>query len=551
MKKLINFFLFLGIAFSTSGFSHAGDSSSTEFFLPVEILNNTNLFQNADVYFLVKGINPVTGNECFLFFDDNGQGQYVDITKDTKSKDFSFILSDYLTDENGIQLRIPQLVSGRIYLSLIRPMELEIKDAEGTLRIVDADGFKPRDANYYTLYDKVELTYVDGGSWVNPTAVDFFSLPIRIEQEGALSESTVAGLDRNREQAFEQLRKIVSQEDKTTNQEWNKLFLSFTDSNSKTTTLRFMSPGKAMAKHVEGAIPFDEKYLNNAQLYGVNWTDFIWDYYKTHSLLIDTSELRHINPLPGDEYLFKGFVDGETERWVFSTDAGFVVEIEKPETSVPFFAGAIYPFDAANNTPKAIIIRQLTSAFEVGLLPLADGVTLDRFYLTNHMNDYFKANQLLSEAEQGPWYDLYSKALHSFGDEEPIYSFAYDDALGQDGTLHDPNASNLSKVKITLGDMTGTEIADPYLDDIVYDVTVLIGEGSEVIHKGRVLHYGDVLGGVTTPFEVTLNGEKAEIYFKPVMVHPNFPSADGILVQKDPQITDNITITFPSNPSKK
>jgi Beta-1,3-glucanase len=548
MKRFLTFMLVIGFLLSMEMSLFGETGSSTEPFLPIKISNDSHIVGDNEVFFLAKGINPETGIECFLSFDKNGQGYCVDITEDTKSKDFSFLLSDYPVDDEGNQLRIPMLISGRLYVSLIRPMDLEIQNRNGILRIVDADGFKPRDANYYTLYDKIELTFVDAGSWVNPTAVDFFSLALRVEQEGSTSETTVAGLNRGREEIYEQLRDVIKTEDKTTNNEWDKLFLSFSDLKSDTTTLRFMSPGKAMAKNVEGAISFDDKYLNNKPVYGFNWTDFIWDYYETHSLRIDTSELRYIAPLPGDEYIFTGLVDGETGKWVFSTDAGYVVEIEKPETSVPFFAGAIYPFDATNNTPKAIIVRQLTSAFDVGLLPIEDGGVLDRDYLVSHMKDYFQPNSLLPVTEQGPWYDLYAKALHSFGDEEPIYSFAYDDALGQDGTLHDPNVSNMSQVRITLGDMSGTVIADPFLDDQVYSATILIGGDSEVIHNGKVLQYGEILEDITTPFKVTLNGEDAEVYFNPVMVRPQFPAADGILVKPEPGSPNKVTIIFPSKP---
>lgn len=35
---------------------------------------------------------------------------------------------------------------------------------------------------------------------------------------------------------------------------------------------------------------------------------------------------------------------------------------------------------------------------------------------------------------KGPYYNVYSKALHSFG--ERVYAFAFDDAVGEDSTLH-------------------------------------------------------------------------------------------------------------------
>ena len=126
-----------------------------------------------------------------------------------------------------------------------------------------------------------------------------------------------------------------------------------------------------------------------------------------------------------------------------------------------------------------VIQREVTSAFTAGMLPAppisppADSNYAKIWHKSDEVNygvmlskEYFEfariqtpsmfyQNTILNnlhpeQKNKGPWYDLYSQALHSIG--EPIYTFAYDDALGQDGTLSQTNPGLLT---ITLGDTEG------------------------------------------------------------------------------------------------
>lgn len=493
---------------------------AAEHYLPIEFMNSSGI-EDEKIFILIKALDPKTHKDCFIKFNlETGEGKCQLVSKDTSAMDFSYKASDLKN------FKIPMVNSGRIYISVGMPMDLQV--SEFNHKIIDSDGFKPRDSNYYTLHDKIEFSYNSYGSWINPTAVDFFSLPIRIEQPGAAPHLKAAGVYESFVQVFSMLKNVVNCHDTTDTSIWSKLFIHYKHDNGEETPLRFVAPGKAMTQCLPNTKCFDQKYLNNPQSYGFNYIDQVWEYYKHHTLIIDASELK--NHFSLDHYLLTGNVVGN--EFIFTSGTQIVEKIKKPSLSIPFFAGAGNEFNHYNNTPKAIIIRQLTSAFEAGLLPAPHGTVIDKNYFKSQKEagNYYQMNPLLPQSKQGPWYDLYAKALHSIGEDQPIYAFAYDDALGQDGTLHDPNAKNISPVIITLGSLEGVDIPDPLTDSTQYQIEVLIGHHSLVEYQGSALKHGQVLNNVSMPFKVTVNGSEANIYVKNPMVRPYFHGSDGIVI---------------------
>lgn len=504
-------------------------------YFDVQFVNNSG-FADKDVYFIVKALDPISKKDCFIKFDPvTGIGACQVVSEGTSSFDFSY------TADQLKNIKIPMVDSGRIYFSIGMPMDLYVSKFDG--KIIDSDGFKPRDPNYFTLHDKVEFTYNDLGTWINPTAVDYYSLPLRIEQPGASSHLKAAGVAESYAASFGFLKNIVGSHDLTSDKQWDKLFLKYMDDGQET-ILRFVAPGKAMVKNMANTLPFDDKYLKDQSKYDFSYIDAVWAYYQNATLKIDASELSKFFAL--DDYLFTGHVAGD--EFIFTNATGTYTErVKKPTSSSPFFAGAGDEFDHVNNTPKAIIVRQLTSAFEVGLLPAPDGTLIDKNYFDQQREagNFYQPNAILAQTAQGPWYDLYAKAIHSFGEDQPIYAFAYDDALGQDGTLHAAvgKESSPPPVTITLGDMSGVKIPNPYTDDTKYTVTVMIGHQSQVEYNGQLLKHLQVLHDVSIPFVVKLNGEVANIYIKTPMVRPYFHGSDGIMVEMTGET--RATVNFP------
>ena len=315
-----------------------------------------------------------------------------------------------------------------------------------------------------------------------------------------------------------------------------------------------MSPGKAMTNTGPGSNPtFASDYLANDK-FGLNYIDSVWDYYKTNTIKVDCSEIagdKDFNPKLKNGYLFTGQVKGD--KFTFSNEGDEVVlSIAKPE-SISFFAGAQGSFDFPNHTVGAIIARALTAAFDAGLLPADNDITLSKDYFKSKHPDFYKDNVHLG-TKGGPWFDLYSKEVHNFKDQ-PIYTFAYDDALGQDGTLHSPNVDSIGKVSVTIGDMTGTTLPDPYTDDTKYMITVNLGKNN--LNAFYELQYGEqsikpgaptILKDVTSPFVATFNGIEESIYIKYPMIEPYNPTAEGIVIDVNKQDPSSVTINFPGPP---
>jgi hypothetical protein len=519
-------------------------SRPTSQYLPVTFYNHSQILDDSQIYILIQGINPKTRHDCYVRVDPStGKGTCVDVTASTKSSTYSYSLSSFPSNSNGRLVLLPQIDSGRIFVSIAYPLDLLVDPNSN--KIQDPDALNVKDSNYYLLYDKIEFTYIATGHPAvvfNPTAVDFFCLPLYLQ---LLTNSGVqsSGFNHNRADIFSTVKSLFAQYDQTPNKVWNKLIIPFIDATTKTeiTPLRIASTNKAMTT---APVLFDPIYLSNSNVYGYSWIQDVWsNYYKSHTLSIDATEL----PPPNNQ-IFIGKVN-DANQFVFTGASGSpTVTINLPSSSYPFFGAAGQTFDTQNNTPQAIIVRNLTSAFVTGLLPTASSNILNKHFFANNKANYYTINPLLSPLGQstGPWYDLYSKALHSLNND--IYTFAYDDLLGTDGTLA-ANMSDSPSIGITLGDLTGTTIPDPFTDSTLYTITVQLPPNNPISYQGQLLKNNQVLTNVSIPFSVQLLGSDkqkhtANIYIKYPQVRPTYPGATGIIIKQTGPTS--ATIVFPA-----
>lgn len=395
---------------------------------PIKIVNNANNATVKNIYSVIKGINPDTGRQCFVELHPDGTpGRCVDITLQTDSKAFAYNFKDF----KDYTFHIPNLISGRMYVSINNKLTMPIVvDAVGNLGIADPSPYNTSDPSYNTFFDKIEFTYIGNATWTNPTAVDFFALPLIIQQNGH-----TYGITKARKTV---LSSIADAFHKAPNQAWQKLVVK----NHNGDVLRVLAPGRDDNY-------FDPNYLTGSSY---NYVEDVWNYYRRHTLTVDCSELQG-NPAAPQlrNYLFTGMVVGNTFIFTNQTNEYSVV-LEKPSSNV-FFLGAQGAFDAPNNTPKAIIVRNISAAWCVGLLPAEDGAVLNRAYFDAHQGSFYTNNPRLSSPASytGPYYNLYGKAIHAVS--RNVYTWPYDDAFGYDGT----NAStDANPAILKIGDLSGT-----------------------------------------------------------------------------------------------
>lgn len=550
-------------------------------YMPLYFVNNTGFPDNQVHIFIKAGLEDVNKNvqdcvmtvgadnnaSCTLIKDYPGvsgasQGELSNIAK-TISANNSILLSSLHTDGNGgYLLYLPKVLSGRMYLSMGQNLSIGlVKDATGTLRLVDPDGFKVDDPNYYTLYDKVEFSYNDSGMWLNPTAVDFFSLPINLQDSGSNGEFSDVGFNTSR-------GAIMSSIDSTLTQggnNWNNIELKYQD-----TILRVMAPSKTMLTNVNPGHELPTDYL-------LPLVNNFWNYYSIpgHSISFDASEDAYspagkaLNPALAaacattphhdDCGVYTGTVDSNgnfvfKDKYLSNADA---VIIDKPTNSSYIWGGAGGEFDAPNNTVKSVIIRELSSMFEVGLLTPGANATFPAYFVANKANFYTNDTNLMSTPnvlnQTKPWYDLYSKAVHIAAAQQAIYTFAYDDALKQDGTIYEGHPENLHGARIVLEGLDLKNLPNPHGDTNTYNVTFHVGVGTTVnlINSdgsiGNLITDGQTVSNLQSPLFVQVKNrdigtEQVHVYATSNKIEPSIIGSSVVTNGAD----DTMSVSFPA-----
>ncbi|EDV18621.1 uncharacterized protein TRIADDRAFT_62884 [Trichoplax adhaerens] len=175
---------------------------------PIEFINNAQIVDDKDVFIIIKATNNEK-KQCLVKIENN-IGICKTVSAETNSLDYSYKLTDLSRNQDGnYEFNLTQMYSARVYLSVKYPLQLYIDSSKpGAIAIIDPDGFKTRDSNYYTIYDKFEFTYNNDGIWMNPTAVDFFSIPLQISIPTSTSAFQQAGLTDSRSQILNKVQEI-------------------------------------------------------------------------------------------------------------------------------------------------------------------------------------------------------------------------------------------------------------------------------------------------------------------------------------------------------
>ena len=412
--------------------------------LPIALVNRSQLPESR-VHVAVIGRN-LSGAQCFVQFDAAGVGTLVPATEGDNASHYTCTLPELPAYAGGRVLYVPQINSALVYFSIDHPLNMPVNAPNA---IVQPNFTYSPDPNYRTIFDIFEFAYVPGTPNIaaDATAVSFFAIPLYgyISTPGSCSAKN-SGLHQPRSQIMRQLESCFDSSESSS--EWAHLILK-----DGSRVLRVLSTGKAMT----AAQPlFDPNYLDHASQYGSSFLQQIWtgeaSFYRSHSLKLK---------LPcGSRETYTGCVNPDHTITLTSEPSGYKVVFAAPATARnPFtttqhiFSGE--PLHVSDTSPGKADGVQLSKLFEealvAGLLPTAD--TLSQEYLAAHQAQYYNANTVLSSLSQseGPWYDLYSKALHSLG---TIYTFAYDEPLWP-GVLisSDSCVPNKTFLGITIGPM--------------------------------------------------------------------------------------------------
>lgn len=447
----------------------------------LQIKNDSGQFNNKQVYIFMSGIDPnnttpVTDGNGHTYstvfsaaeIDSSGNVSLKQIPGNPSeysswnAKNYSYLLSDIGGGTDGtVTLKIPQIKSARIYLSIEKALDRPVIPGYSTkahkipttLSFEGLQPFNQSAANYLTLYDKVELTFTDD-AWIDTTSVDFFCLPITLSKTDG---TDLRGLTQSRSTVFDTLKKGLTGE-------WAKLPLAFNGSD-----LRVLAPASATGNAISSK-DFDKSYMNT-------YIDAIWKYYaeEGNSISINCDEVT----CSGTDTK-AGTYTGSTSAKSFDFSGGACGDISIPSkpTSLEFFQCTNGPLTATDKTPLSVVVKCLAAAWNLGILPM-EGTLVDddpsSFKGTWYANNAALKNLIPGYKDSDIYYNLYAGLIHSlkYPDNSPIltYAFPYDDVLGASGTIQVAAADiPTTPIVLTIRDMSKTKLPDTN-DNTQYDVT--------------------------------------------------------------------------------
>lgn len=444
-------------------------------YLPFVVVNNSGI-PDADVYISIIGAQIIgttaQTTKMYVTFSSGvgsynliaGSGSVTPVALNTLSAvgpahTYAFYIPASDAGSDGIS-------GARIYFQMDTDTAL-ITYSGGT--VTEPSVLNQSLASYNVAFDKFEFAYVPMGSpqvAADGTAVDFFCLPLYgflstpdagspnhsglYESQSFIMQSVVPYFFNN----VCTSAAILAQ--------WNNLFSPNTSS-----PIRILSPASAMSVGTSSSFPnkFDPNYFDNAAAYGFSLIQYLWSgpgsYYKRNGLFfaIPASSL-YPQPAGG---VYTASIDGSNNMNfspAFTTESqSFFPAPSTANATAPTPSGPTsYQIAAAQNLNPTFAANlqgnQVSKLFEeaimAGLLPatFSSGNPLSNAYLTaNSANYYSNANRLPATAG-GPWYSVYSQALHYCG---PIYAFGFDEPLYPDVLMQCTTPTSSTYIGITIG----------------------------------------------------------------------------------------------------
>jgi hypothetical protein len=263
-------------------------------------VNNSSV-PDSQVYIQVIGVNPNTGNQCFIQYDRNGDPHYIDAKPGMDSQKYAFPLSYFnkSADGKGGSYYLPSLNGGRLYTSIGEPLKFSIDPGGG---IMNPNPHQLDDPNNAIRWDKIEFTtepYHDqsrqGMVFLNSTAVDNVTLPVLVSVQRTDGSVHQGGLTQG---VYDQLADRL----KGLGDPWAGLIQG-------NTVLSVMDAAST------GHFPqdfFDKPQQGQTQ----SWIDGFNEKFSTNPLQISTND--SITPGDNGKGVWSGLVDPKTHAMVFT-----------------------------------------------------------------------------------------------------------------------------------------------------------------------------------------------------------------------------------------
>ncbi len=409
--------------------------------LPVVIVNNSGL-PDTEVFVLVQGRVPIGGPQVFVDFDVAGVGTNHLVLAGENGSTFTHPLSYFPATSDGHVFYLPEIDSFLTLISLNTPLNIPVLAGNN---IADPAFNDPADpyGNFTTNWDQVEGAYVPTtpNIAVDATAVSFFSLPLYVylSTPNAGSGSN-CGLTQARSTLMSYFQSVFATvPPPVESTQWSSLVLK-----NGSTIYRVLSPGKAIA----GGF-FDQNYLDNASAYGFSYISDIWtgaaSFYRSNPLSIKIPNgLTYTGTVQGNSIVFHSGLNQVT----------FGPPVLGPpytsSTSYLIFSGLPIYSSATVDSDGVQVSKAFEEAIIAGIVPTASLIDASTSFTLSSFRPYYQVNPNLQGLGEhtGPWYDLYSAAIHATG---LIYTFAFDEPLWPEVLLQSDTLLPTTYVGITIG----------------------------------------------------------------------------------------------------
>lgn len=438
------------------------------------IRNNTGL-DPSRLYVVGKGQTLAATDAYFLQPNlTTGVCQLVSsATHNSADPDISVRLSQLpKAGTNAYFIYVPQMISGRFYLSVDNPLYMKTSVNGGISSIDDPSQTTVQDPNYYTLYQNFEFTLdVNYDLFANVTNVDYVAFPLTLGSYSFPSGQLYPTLDglavvgfpetATRSSVLSQIQASLSGSGIAA--DWSYLSIPFygnpyTNSDPQT-LLRILAAKLSIAlgksTQFQGAPTpsfFSATYLQNltnGPSAGKSYMQLLYDHYLSDQLQITVFPAAN----PQAMYTMRsnnisGVLQFDLQGAAGPAPSLMTVNLNNLSTSALLHGavgewvseGAISP--AAADPWQTEIAKILSALFTAGMLPPAPSVSqpivvTDKFF-PPYRGSYF--NNPSGFSLNGPWYNLYDKVVHPlFIQTEGFglgYAYDFDDLLGLAGLLH-------------------------------------------------------------------------------------------------------------------
>lgn len=420
-------------------------------YLPIVLVNNSGL-PDSSINIVLTGKDPSnTSVQQFIQFatPSNGIGAAVNAVSGQNSSNYSQPLSAFPVTGSNHVIYVPFIDSCLVWFSINSALNMPVNASNA---IVQPNFLSTGDPNYNTIFDIFEFAYLSTPTQLSAdaTAVSFFSIPL-YGYVSTPDPNTHAntGLYQSRNAIMSSISSYFATAPNAS--QWNNLFLT-----NGPTTLRLVSPGKGMTNSTP---LMDPNYLDDTGLFGYSYIQNIWSgpssFYRTNPLKLTIPA--------GSGQTYTGVINGDNSITFTSSPSGYQVVFPPPTTTIPtttqtiFQGNPLYTTDTSGLGDGVQVSKLFEEAIIAGIVPTA--TTLSNPYLLSNQANFYKVNTNLSAQGQttGPWYDLYSQALHAQGF---IYTFAYDEPLWPQVQISSQNVTpNTTYLGITVGPIATSEQA--------------------------------------------------------------------------------------------